>query len=75
MPHFLVKLKRESIIFQKALYIELKNKRLSIVCKGQLYYKKAGAEVRRLGVFFIQVLGTECPEIKGVESNISLGIL
>ena len=25
-------------------------------------------------VLFIQVLGTECPEIKAVESNLSLGV-
>ena len=31
-----------------ALYIELKNKLLGVVCKGQLYYKKSGAELRRL---------------------------
>lgn len=75
MPHFLVKLKAREYYFSKDPFIELKNKLLSIVCEGQLYYKKAGAEVRRLGVYFIQVLGIECPEIKGVESNISLGIL
>ena len=36
------------IIFQKALYIELKNKLFGVVCKGQLYYKKSDAELRRL---------------------------
>ena len=31
-----------------ALYIELKNELLGVVCKGQLYYKNSGAELRRL---------------------------
>ena len=48
LPHFLVKLKQVNIIFQKALYIELKNKLFGVVCKGQLYYKKSDAELRRL---------------------------
>lgn len=75
MPQFLVKSNQEHNVFQKTFHTELKNKLLNIMSKGQLYYKKAGIELKRLEVLFIQVLGTECQEINGVESTISLGIL